>query len=171
MGEPLLYTANEAFLTGINTDPIVDTTQSLFHTIGMFSDDVAVLNASRRGCDDVIDSRLTFDPCCVCGGDGGTCAGCDSVEGSGRMYDHCDECGGEGGCEGCDLVPFSFSETGACGECVSVVSVCGDLVEGVRGEVGEAVVDCEGVCLGKGVVDECGDCVPSDSAHLYNYNM
>ena len=171
VGVPLLYAANEAFLTGINTDPFVDTTQSLFHTIGMFSDDVAVLNAGRRGCDDVIDSRLTFDPCCVCGGDGETCAGCDGVEGSEKMYDHCDECGGDGGCEGCDLVPFSFSETGACGECVSVVSVRGDLVEGVRGEIGEAVVDCEGVCLGRGVVDDCGDCVPSESAHLYNSNM
>ena len=168
VGEPLLSTANEAFLDRINTDPFVDTTQSLFRTVGVFSDGIAFLEANRHGCDDVIDSGLTFDPCCVCGGDGGTCAGCDGVVGSGKMYDHCDECGGEGGCEACDFVPFSFSESGECGECVSVVSVMGDLVEGVREAVGEAVMDCEGMCLGRGVVDDCGNCVDGDSAHLFN---
>ena len=171
VGEPLLATANEAFLAGINTDLFVDTTQSLFHTVGMFSDNTAALEAGRHGCDDVINSGLTFDPCCVCGGEGGECTGCDGVVRSRKLYDHCDQCGGDGGCEGCDLVPFSFSETGACGECVSVGRVGREMVEGVRRELGEAMVDCERVCLGTGVVDDCGDCVSGDSAHLYNSNM
>ena len=170
VGTPLLSVANEAFLSGINTDPFVDTTQSLFHTVGLFSD-IAILEAGRHGCDDVVNSGLTFDPCCVCGGDGGTCEGCDGVIRSGKMYDHCDVCGGDGGCEGCDLIPFSLSETGACGECVSVVSVKSDLVGLAREEVAVAVLDCEGVCFGTSVRDDCGDCVPGDSAHLYNINM
>ena len=171
MGESLLSGANEAFLARINTDPFLDTTQSLFHTIGLFSDSTAILEASRRGCDDVIDSGLTFDQCCVCGGDGETCEGCDGVESSGKAYDDCGVCGGEGGCEGCGMVPFSLSETGACGECVSVASVRGDLVEVVTEALTNSVVDCEGVCLGRGVRDDCGDCVTGDSPHLYNNNM
>ena len=171
VGDSLLSTASEAFLSGINTDPFVDTTQSLFHTIELFSDDTAVIEASRLSCDDVINSGLTFDPCCLCGGDGGTCAGCDGVHASGEMYGYCDECGGDGGCEGCDLVPFSDSETGVCDECVSVKSVISDLVEMVREGVAASMVDCEGVCLGTGVTDDCGECVAGDSAHLYNSNM
>ena len=168
MGVPLLSTSNEAFLSGVNTDPYVDTTQSLFHTIGVFSDETAVVEASRYGCNGVIDSGLTFDPCCVCGGSGETCAGCDGVEGSGKVYGHCDVCGDEGRCEGCDLVPFSNSETGICGECVSVQSVRSDLVELVREGVGATMVDCEGVCLGRSVSDDCEVCIDANSAHQYN---
>lgn len=170
-GGSILSTASEAFLSGINTDPFVDTTQSLFHTIGLFSDNTAVIEASRLGCDDVINSGLTFDSCCVCGGDGVTCAGCDGVHSSGKVYGYCDECGGDGGCEGCDLVPFSDSETGACDECVSVHGVRSDLVEVVMEGVAASVVDCEGVCLGTGVTDDCGVCVAGDSAQLYNNIM
>ena len=172
VGMSLLSSANEAFLSGINTDPYVDTTQSLFHTVGLFSDHAAVVEASRHGCDNVINSGLTFDPCCVCGGDGEMCAGCDGAESSGRMYGYCDKCGSDGGgCEGCDLVPFSNSKTSDCDVCVSVKSVRGDLVDVVRKEVGAAAVDCEGVCWGNGVNDDCGECVGGDSTHLYNHNM
>lgn len=172
LGKSLIISGNEAFLSGINTDPYVDTTQSLFRTIGIFSDDVTILEASRHGCDDVTDSGLTFDPCCVCGGDGMTCTGCDGVVGSETVYDGCGQCGGDGGgCVGCDMVPFSYSETGTCGECVSVVSVSGDSVELVQEEVRWGVVDCEGVCWGRSVSDECGKCVAEDSTHQYNIDM
>lgn len=172
VGMSLLSTANEAFLSTINTDPFVDTTQSLFHTVGIFSEDTALVEASRRGCDDVINSGLVFDSCCACGGSGETCDGCDGVEGSGKTYDHCDVCGGEGACEGCDLVPFSHSEPiSLCEACVSVYGVDGDLVELVRGEVGIAVVDCEEVCWGSGVTDDCGECIGENSIHHFNLNM
>ena len=170
-GLPLLSTANEALLSAINTDPYTDTAQSLFHTVGLFSDNTAVVEASRRGCDNVINSGLTFDSCCVCGGTGENCAGCDGVGGSGKLYGFCDECGSDGGCEGCDLVPFSNSGTGNCEECVSVYSVSGDLVGVVKEEVGAGVEDCEGVCFGRGVSDECGVCSEGESSHQYNSDM
>ena len=171
VGMPLLSMANEAFLSAINTDPYTDTMQSLFYSIGVFSEDTAVVEAGRHGCDGVINSGLTFDSCCECGGTGESCAGCDGVEDSGKLYGYCDECGGDGGCGGCDLVPFSNSEAGSCKECVSVQSVRSDLVEMVRVEVETGMMDCESVCLGSGVTDECGMCAGGDSTHQYNSNM
>ena len=163
--------SHEALLTSINTDPLVDTVQSLHSPVGLFSDDVAVIEASRYGCDDVINSGVTFDPCCVCGGAGGSCAGCDGVTGSGRSYDSCGVCDGDGDCEGCDFVPFSYAQSGDCRECVSVYGVGGDLVMGVLEKVGEGVVDCDGVCFGSGVGDECGVCSGGDTGHQYNSDM
>ena len=170
VGMSLLSIANEAFLSRVNTDPYVDTTQSLFHATGVFSDETAVVEAGRYGCDGVVNSGSTFDPCCVCGGSGENCAGCDGVEGSGKVYGHCDVCGDEEGCEGCDFIPFSNSQKGSCDECVSVQSVRSDLVEMVREGVGATVVDCEGVCLGRSVSDDCGVCIDGDSTHQYNSN-
>ena len=163
----LLSPSNEAFLSSINSDPFSDTAQSLFHTVGLFSDNMAVIEAGRYGCNGVINSGLIFDPCCVCGGTGDGCEGCDGVRGSGGHYDFCDVCKGDGGCEGCDNIPFSGSRMGDCGVCVS-----GEVVGEVMGEEGgRRFRDCDGVCFGSGVSDECRVCIPGDSSHKYNSDM
>lgn len=148
----------------INTRPYFNTTRSLSNSIGLFSSTTCTLVASRYGCNDVPNSALIHDACCVCGGDGATCDGCDGVQRSNAKYDSCDICEGTGvTCRGCDYIPWSSTVSGSCKECISSSSSNGSLIY-----PSDSFKDCYGVCYGAAVVDECAVC--SDGTTLHNYN-
>jgi|JI10StandDraft_1071094.scaffolds.fasta_scaffold88443_1 hypothetical protein len=110
--------------------------------------------AEEVGCDGVVGSRLTYDACGVCGGDGRSCeeVGCDGVAGSRLTYDACGVCGGDGrSCEevGCDGVAGSRLTYDACGVCGGDGTTCGEL--GCDGVLGSGLTyDACGVCGGDG---------------------
>ena len=72
----------------INTSPFKGTLHSLTFPNGLFSNDIMTVEASRFGCDSVVNSALVHGSCCVCGGGGGACDGCDGVRGSNIQYDN-----------------------------------------------------------------------------------
>ena len=166
----------EISLLGINADPYIDTTQSLHHPRGLFSDAVVSLLATRYGCDGVLNSAFVHDACCVCAGMGtGTgddCAGCNGG-GSDSTRDSCDVCGGnDESCLGCDFIPFSnTSHSTSCGECVSSTGVENGTLKAEETFPAESFVDCHGVCYGAALVDDCGVCSGGESGHVYNSDM
>ena len=148
----------------INTNPLVDTLQSLHFPVGRFSDAVAHIHAMRYGCDGALNSGVVHDSCCVCGGKGLTCSGCDSIPGSDKMYDSCYECAGQDTfCLGCDYVPFSSASSSVCDDCVFSV---GDSDNKVGSYYPAMLQDCDKQCFGSGLRDECGQCIND----INNYN-
>ena len=167
-----LVSAAEVLRMNINTNPFVDTFQSLTHPTGLFSDSTVTVEATRYGCDGIINSGLTDDACCVCGGNGLSCTGCNGQMGSNIVYDACNVCDGDDtSCLGCDFIPFSSTERGTCAECISDVSIpTGDnQVELLYPS--SSFEDCSGVCYGAALTDECGVCSGGETAHVYNSDM
>ena len=151
-------------LMNINTNPYIDTVQSMYKPLGRFSSNIATVYASRLGCDDIVNSGLKYDACCMCGGVGDGCNGCDGVVGSNMQLDSCGVCdGSDTVCLGCDVVPFSFLESGSCSECISGITTA------LQDEFSsESFTDCSGTCLGSALVDDCGVCSGGTSDHGYN---
>ena len=164
--------ASEVFTVNINTDPLIDTFQSLNSPLGLFSDDVMVIEASRYGCDGVVNSGLVHDECCVCGGDGTNCEGCDGVRGSNTRRDSCDVCGGTAStCLGCDFIPFSGTGMGPCSECVSAVLIpTGDETRYTL-YPNASFIDCDNQCYGAALLDTCGVCSGGTTSHSFNSDM
>ncbi len=163
--------SDEISTYNINTNPTVDTVQSLLYPQGRFSDNVLIVEAARFGCDGRINSGLVHDACCVCGGGGDLCAGCDGVTGSNAVYDACDVCGtrSESTCLGCDFIPFSGTESGQCTECISAISIPTDTSR--DGFLDPVFMDCNGVCYGDAVMDRCDVCSGGNSLHQPNSDM
>ena len=155
---------SEASTLNINTSPFEDTLQSLTSPYSLFSDGIMTIEASRYGCDGVVNSALVHDTCCMCGGSGAACDGCDGVRGSNVQYDSCDQCGGRSTCLGCDSIPFSGMESGPCSECISSISI----------ETGDSLyptatfMDCSSRCYGDALIDSCGVCSGGNTGHVFN---
>ncbi len=163
---------NEISLLNINTDPFIDTLQSLYTPLGLFSEAVVTIEAARYGCDGVINSAVVDDACCVCAGDGSGCSGCDEETGSNVVFDACDSCGGAGVlCLGCDFVPFSSVTLGSCTECISDVSLPTGNTQKEDAYPATSFVDCYGTCYGMALYDDCSVCSGGQSAHKYNSDM
>ena len=144
-------------LANVNTNPYINTAQSISNSIGLFSTSLVNIIATRLGCDGVPNSAVVHDACCMCGGSGTGCAGCDDVHGSNVQYDSCDVCGGlDDTCTGCDFVPLSTSVLGTCNECLST------------GNVSISFKDCSGTCFGASVSDDCEICSGGTTNHQYN---
>ena len=142
----------------INTNPLVDTLQSVHFPVGRFSDDVAHIHAVRYGCDGMLNSGVVHDSCCVCGGDGLTCSGCDSIPSSNEVYDSCFECAGQDtSCLGCDYVPFSMTLLSECGQCVFSALDSGSKTEPYVYS-STSLQDCDKQCFGTSLIDDCGQC-------------
>ncbi len=150
----------EALAINVNTDPRVDTLQSLYRPIGLFSSNDVTVTAARIGCDGMVNSGLVHDACCVCGGTGMGCAGCDGMEGSNTLYDSCNTCGGSSSCLGCDLIPFSGTSRGLCSECISTVTI--------NSMPNITLLDCNGECYGTALLDDCGVCSGGNTSHAFN---
>ena len=172
----------------VNTDPYAIVTNSTVVSRGIFSFDAARAQAVRVGCDGTLNSGMQFDACCVCGGNGSSCAGCNNVVGSNVQRDPCDGCeASTSECLGCDFVPFSRNKEDNCsacdgrnaapvdcfGECygTAVMDHCSVCSEGSTGKAYNADVDCNGVCNGLAVIDECGDCVNGTTGRVFNQRM
>lgn len=155
--------SNELSLLNVNTNPNVDTLQSLTHPIGRFSVSTVTVAAIRYGCDGVPNSGVVHDVCCVCGGNGSQCKGCDSILGSKKMNDSCGVCGGRDiSCLGCDFVPFSNTSRSSL--------ICGCVSNGATGVV-YGFADCHGDCYGTSITDDCGVCSGSSTGHQYDKDM
>ena len=153
--------SSELSLLNVNTNPNVDTLQSLTNPIGLFSVSAVTIVPTRYGCNGVQNSGVVHDACCVCGGNGSQCPGCDGRLGSMIVTDSCGVCNGDdSSCLGCDYVPFSGTGSTGCG-CVS-----GPVVGGVYN-----FTDCHGDCYGTTLVDSCGVCSGGNTGHLYNKEM
>lgn len=153
--------SKELTLLNVNTNPNVDTLQSLAHPVGRFSDSTVTVVAARYGCDGVPNSGAVHDACCMCGGNGSQCTGCDGTLGSKNVSDSCGVCGGgDRSCRGCDFVPFSNASSVRCG-CVS---------NGATG-VAYEFADCHGDCYGTSIIDDCGVCSGSSTGHQYDKDM
>ena len=153
----------------INTDPFIDTLQSQHRPVGRFSTATATVRATRHGCDGVVNSAMINDACCACGGNGAGCMGCDNTQASNKIFDACDMCGGsETTCLGCDFIPYSLTNTGGCGQCVSNVNTpTGSGLVNSNYPLG-SFQDCNGVCLGLSLIDECEVCSGGTTSHQYN---
>ena len=153
---------DELSLLNVNTNPDVDTLQSLTNPIGLFSIATVTVVATRYGCDGVPNSGMVHDACCVCGGNGSQCPGCDGRLGSGTTIDSCGVCNGnDTSCLRCDYVPFSGAD-GSTG--------CGCVSNGEMGVV-YSFLDCRGDCYGTAQVDRCGVCSGDSTGHAYNKDM
>ena len=161
---------SEILLMNINTDPFVDTLQSLTNPVGLFSDSSVTIEAARYGCNHIVNSGLTHDACCTCGGDGAGCIGCNQQRGSNIIRDACDVCGGDDtSCLGCDLIPFSNTRPGPCRECISTVSL--PLLDALHVPFPyptSSFLDCNGQCYGDALTDECGVCSGGETSRRYN---
>ena len=153
----------------INTSPFDDTLQSVTTPIGLFSDDVMTIEASRFGCDGVVNSGQVHDACCMCNMIGGACAGCDGVRGSNMLYDSCDQCGGQfTTCRDCDFIPFSRPERRQCSVCITAVSlVTGDTTPSLL-YPNSTFVDCSGQCFGEALNDSCSVCSGGNTGHSFD---
>ena len=153
-----------------NTDPLVDTIQSLYRPIGLFSTDVVTVTAARYGCDGNLGSGLAHDQCCVCGGNGESCEGCDGERGSNVGQDSCDLCGGASSCLGCDGIPFSGTELGQCQVCLSQISIpTSELaVVTVSQFPPSSFTDCRGECHGNALLDNCNVCSGGGTSHDFD---
>ena len=151
----------------INANPYVDTLQSLYNPVGYFSELSAVIEATRFGCDEIINSAKVHDSCCVCGGNGNTCSGCDNTFGSNKVYDSCDVCDGtDTTCLGCDSIPLSFSETSSCSVCISELNLNSIVIESLN--ISTSFKDCSNMCFGEALIDDCGICSGGNTNHDYN---
>ena len=153
----------------INTDPFMDTLQSRHRPVGRFSVSTAIVRTTRHGCDGVVNSAMVIDACCVCGGNGAGCMGCDNSQGSNKIFDACDACGGsETTCLGCDFIPHSLTTTGGCGQCVSSVDTPTGSGLVNSSYPTDSFQDCNDVCYGVSLVDECEVCSGGTTSHRYN---
>lgn len=157
----------------INTNPLVDTQQSLYRPVGLFSSTIVNITAARYGCDGVLNSALVHDQCCVCGGQGGSCEGCDGVRGSNVKPDSCDVCGGVSSCLGCDWIPFSVTELRQCQVCLSQISVpTSELILGLDTQFStSSFTDCNGDCHGNALLDDCEVCSGGRTSHDFNSDI
>lgn len=157
----------------VNTNPLVDTLQSLRRPIGLFSSAIATVTAARYGCDGGVNSASVHDQCCVCGGEGESCEGCDGTNGSNVGEDACDVCGGASSCLGCDLIPFSGTEARQCQVCLSQVSIpTPDLMLALNSRFSpSSFTDCRGDCHGNALLDDCNVCSGGGTAHDFNSDM
>jgi len=163
--------STELDLMNINTNPYEDTLQSVVNTVGLFSLEKVSVYATRYGCDGVVNSAVTFDACCTCGGDGRSCPGCNGVQDSNAVFDSCDTClGNDLTCLGCDFIPYSDSVIGDCGECISEVEIDSELKEALSFTIvtTQDFIDCAGVCYGPALIDECSNCSGGNTSHNYN---
>jgi len=163
--------SRELDLMNINTSPYEDTLQSIVNPVGLFSLENVLVVAGRFGCDGVVNSGRTYDACCTCGGNGGTCAGCDGRQNSNAIYDSCDDCqGNDQSCLGCDYVPYSNTEDGNCSECISEVEINREQKENELFTVVTAMdfTDCANECFGPAIVDQCMNCSGGISSRTYN---
>ena len=163
--------SSELDLINVNTDPYEDTLQSLVNPVGLFSLESVLVLAGRHGCDGVVNSGVTYDACCMCGGNGASCAGCDGRLNSNAIYDSCDVCqGSDQSCLGCDYVPYSNTEAGSCSECISEVEVNREQKENQFFTIvtAEDFIDCAGACFGPAIVDGCVNCSGGNSSRTYN---
>ena len=167
----LMSQPSEAALMSVNTDPLVDTLQSLRRPVGLFSTRRLRLLPTRYGCDGLLDSAQVHDPCCVCGGGGATCEGCDSVRGSGVGYDSCGLCGGSSSCLGCDWIPFSGTEEDDCDVCLSVTTIPTTSLSLLQDSPFSSFRDCQGSCRGAALLDDCGVCSGGETLHLFNNDI
>ena len=161
----------ELDLMNINTNPYEDTLQSVVNPVGIFSLEKVSVYATRYGCDRVVNSAVTYDTCCACGGDGRSCAGCNGVQDSGAAFDSCDTCqGNDLACLGCDFIPYSSSVTGNCGECIGEAEIKRELSEAPSFTIITTAdfIDCAGVCYGPALFDECSNCSGGNTSHDYN---
>lgn len=162
----------EISLMNANTLSYVDTLQSLARPEGLFSEEIAVLKVGRLGCDGDVNSGQVHDACCMCAGNGFTCSGCDGAASSNVVRDACDVCGGSStACLGCDYIPFSVTEPGSCGECISYASVLFSNSVRELSFPSSFFVDCSGTCYGTALVDGCSICSGGNTSHLYNSDM
>lgn len=159
---------SEISIMNINTSPFEDTLQSLTSPYGLFSNDVITIEASRFGCDSVVNSALVHDACCVCGGNGAACDGCDGVRGSNVLHDSCDQCGGQSVCLGCDYIPFSRTQPGMCSECVSSISIATGDSTPSQMYPNSTFKDCTSRCYGEALTDSCGVCSGGSTGHDLN---
>lgn len=157
----------------VNTNPLVDTLQSLQSPVGLFSTAVATITATRYGCDGGVNSALRHDRCCMCGGGGESCEGCDGTMGSNMGEDACDVCGGTSSCLGCDWIPFSNTELGQCQVCLSQVSIpTPDLRLALDSQFSpSAFTDCHGSCRGNALLDDCSVCSGGGTSHDFNSDI
>ena len=163
----------------IDTDPFSSAVRALSTPVGRFSFATVLVSVSRFGCDDIINSKLVHNPCCVCGemgnGNAMSCEdGCGSdVAGSpAQLYDSCDVCGGlDDSCLGCDFVPFSEATPQDCAVCLSEVYIPTSNLGSVQYWNMSHLVDCSGTCFGIAVPDECGVCSGGTSGHDFNSDM
>lgn len=157
----------------VNTNPLVDTIQSLHRPTGLFGSAVVMVTAARYGCDGVMNSALVHDQCCVCGGGGESCEGCDGTMGSNVGEDACDVCGGASSCLGCDWIPFSGMEMGQCQVCLSQISIpTPDLMLPLNSRFSpSAFTDCRGDCHGNALLDDCSVCSGGRTSHDPNSDM
>ena len=163
--------SSELDLLNINTNPYEDTLQSVVNPVGLFSLEKVSVYATRYGCDGVINSAVTFDACCTCGGNGRSCAGCNGVENSNTAFDSCDTCeGNDLTCLGCDFIPYSSSIAGACGECIGEAEIDREISEGSSFTIVTTAdfMDCAGACYGPALIDECLNCSGGNTSHNYN---
>ena len=159
---------SEILTMNINTSPFEDTLQSLTSPIGRFSDDVMTIEATRLGCDGIVNSGSVHDACCVCGGIGADCAGCDGVRGRNIQYDSCDQCGGRSTCLGCDFIPFSGTEPGQCDACITTISiVTGDTRPSLL-YPNTTLMDCNADCYGAALTDSCDICSGGNTRHTFD---
>ena len=165
------FSVDEVSTMNVNTDPAIDTVQSLHRLIGIFSSAVLRIEAARYGCDGVVNSGAVHDVCCVCGGNGETCEGCDGVRGSNVGRDSCDVCGGSSSCVGCDLIPFSGTELGQCLVCMSQISVPTSSLNTDSLFTNPSFTDCHGDCHGNALIDNCGVCSSGRTSHDFDSDM
>ena len=163
--------SSELDLMNINTSPYEDTLQSVVNPVGLFSLEKVSVYATRYGCDGIVNSGLTFDACCSCGGNGGSCAGCNGVENSNAAFDSCDTCEGDDlSCLGCDFIPYSKSTAGPCSECISEAEIDRKVREASSFTIVTTAdfIDCAGVCHGTAIIDECINCSGGNTTRNYN---
>ena len=163
--------STELDLMNINTNPYEDTLQSVVNQVGLFSLEKISVYATRYGCNGVINSAMTYDVCCTCGGNGRSCAGCDGVQNSNAAYDSCDTCQGDDlTCLGCDFIPYSSSQPGDCSECIGEAEIDRELREASSFTIITITyfIDCAGVCYGPALIDECSICSGGNTSHSYN---
>ena len=158
---------DEVLRMNINTSPFEDTLRSLISPIGRFSDDIMTIQASRVGCNGVVNSALAHDACCVCGGGGDSCVGCD-VRVTNARYDSCDRCSGQSTCLGCDYIPFSGTESGPCSECVSNTTIATGDPASLFLYPSSMFQDCSALCYGKALTDNCSVCSGGSTNHAFN---
>lgn len=161
----------ELDLMGVNTNPYEDTLQSVVNPVGLFSLEQVSVYATRYGCDGVINSGMTLDACCTCGGNGRSCAGCDGVQNSNAIYDSCDTCQGDDlSCLGCDFIPYSNSIAGGCSECIGEAEIDRELREAPSFMILTTpdFIDCAGACFGSALFDNCSSCSGGNTTHNYN---
>ena len=124
------------------------------------------------GCDNTCGSTAVADECGVCGGDNSTCTDCAGVVNGTAVEDDCGNCGGdceiitEGSCDCPEwdtmsdlswVTDFETCSTLACTNFSQAVWTDAFISCG-SSQNNEVIADCNGVCGGLSIADDCGDC-------------